>query len=88
LIDDQQLSYTEYAAAVDHPTIAQKRLWMKQPASEWIYDSYVISRRIYENTKPDSRLSYNYIFAWIGTVNEQLLKGGLRLAAVLNDIYK
>jgi hypothetical protein len=88
LIDDQQLSYTEYTRAIDHPTALQRKTWMKQPVSEWIMDSYVISRKIYQGAKPDSRLSYNYIFTWIGIVNQQLLKGGLRLAGLLNEIYK
>lgn len=88
LIDDQQLSYTEYAAAINHATPAEIQKWQKQPIAEWVYESYVISRKIYENTPADSKLSYNYSFKWIATANQQMLKGGIRLAAILNEIFK
>ena len=88
MIDNQQLSYTEYAAAINHPTAAQKKQWQKQPMSEWIYESYLISRDIYKKTPPDTKLSYSYSYNWLGVANKQMLKGGVRLAAVLNDIFK
>jgi hypothetical protein len=88
LIEDQQLSYTEYAGAINHATAAQRAAWQKAPVSEWIYESYVISRKIYEKTSPDAKLSYNYNFDWIATANQQMLKGGVRLAGILNDIFK
>ncbi len=88
LIDDQQLSYTEYAAVINHTTAAQRAKWQKTPIKDWIYESYLLSREIYKSSPPDSKLSYDYSFKWIRTVNEQLLKGGVRLAGVLNDIFK
>ena len=42
---------------------------------------------IYENTPAESRLSYNYREQYIGLVRTQIQKGGLRLAAVLNEIF-
>jgi hypothetical protein len=88
LVDFQQLSYTEYAATINHTTTSERTKWQKKPMKDWIYDSYVISRKIYQDSKPDSKLGYNYNFKWIGTVNSQLLKGGVRLAGILNDIFK
>lgn len=46
------------------------------------------SNRIYANIKPDERLSYKYNFDFVDLLNEQLLKGGVCLANILNDIYK
>jgi hypothetical protein len=88
LIEDQQLSYTEYSTLLNHPTAAQKLAWQKQPMSEWIYESYQVSRDIYANTPADSKLSYTYNYRWIDVANKQMLKGGVRLAGVLNDIFK
>jgi hypothetical protein len=88
LIDQQQLSYTEYSNAIGFATPAERAKWQKQPMSEWIYESYVISRNIYKDITPDAKLSYNYNFKWISTVDQQLLKGGVRLAGLLNEIFK
>ncbi|HEU4903998.1 MAG TPA: S1/P1 nuclease [Flavisolibacter sp.] len=89
LINFQQLSYTEYAAAINHTTLQQRQTWQKQPLSEWIAESYAISEQLYpEITEKDQRLGYDYNFRHIQTLNERLLKGGVRLAGLLNSIFK
>ncbi len=88
LIDYQQLSYTEYAITINHTTAAQRKKWQQQPISEWLYGSYTISQKLYsEITVPDQKLSYRYNFDHVATLNEQLLKGGVRLARLLNQIF-
>ncbi len=88
LINYQQLSYTEYAAAINHADKARRLAWQNQPLVEWIVESYKLSRQIYaEIGQPDQRLGYRYNFDHIQTVNEQLLKAGVRLAGLLNRIF-
>lgn len=88
LIEFQQLSYTEYTKAINHPTLALKKKWQTQPLSDWIYESYEISEQLHTEIKqPDQKLSYQYNFDHIATVNQRLLQGGVRLAALLNDIF-
>lgn len=87
LIDFQQLSYTEYTKAINYVTAPEKSTWQKQPISQWIYDSYAISRKIYQDVKPDQKLSYKYNFDYLPILNQQLLKGGIHLAALLNQIF-
>lgn len=88
LVNFQQLSYTEYTAAINHTTLPQRLAWQKQPLSEWIVESYNIAGQLYtEITRPDQRLGYEYNFRHVGTVNERLLKGGVRLAGLLNSIF-
>jgi len=88
LINYQQLSYTEYANVINHPSKQQIAEWQRQPASQWLYDSYIIAQQLYsEITEPDQKLSYRYNFDHIATVNQQLLKGGVQLAGLLNAIF-
>lgn len=87
LIDYQQLSYTEYATAINHPSAVQLVNWQNSGLKEATYESYEICNKIYDNLKPEAKLSYRYNFEWIDTLNQQMLKGGVRLAKVLNDIY-
>lgn len=88
LIEYQQLSYTEYAKAINHPSSVQLYNWQNTSLKDCIYESYTICNKIYDNTKPDAKLSYRYNFDWVDTLNNQLLKGGVRLAKMLNDIYE
>lgn len=88
LIDFQQLSYTEYAAAINHTTLAQRKVWQQQTLMEWMYDTYGLTEKIYVETKPDQRLDYLYNFKFIAPLNDQLVKGGVHLAGVFNELFK
>jgi len=89
LIDFQQLSYTEYTTAINHASREQIAAWQGASLKDCVYESYDICNKIYATgIKNDDKLSYRYNFDWIGTVNSQLLKGGVRLAKILNDIYQ
>ncbi|NIM35361.1 MAG: S1/P1 Nuclease [Hydrotalea flava] len=88
LISSEQLSYTEYTNAINYTNKAQRQAWMQQPISQWIYDSYVIAQKLYAEVKaPDQKLSYRYVYDHIQTANEQLLKGGVHLAGLMNQIF-
>jgi len=88
LIDSQQLSYTEYAMAINFTTAAQRAQWQKEPISQWIFESNQIAGKIYDEVKSGDTLNgYKYNFTHIAVVNRQLLKAGVRLAGVLNQIF-
>ena len=88
LIDNQQLSYTEYANAIDFATPNQQVVWQKQPLSTWIFQSYQLANSVYAEIKqPNQKLSYRYNFDHLASLNEQLLKGGIRLAGLLNQLF-
>lgn len=87
LVEFQQLSYSEHVAALDTAGAAHIREWQKQPMSQWIHESYVLAEKLYRGIKADQRLRYEYNFRYVDMMNQQLLKGGIRLAALLNEIY-
>jgi len=89
MIESQKLSYTEYATAINHSTMNQRLSWQSQPMSEWFYESYVLAGKVYNSvTGTVPRLSFRYNFDYIDMLNNQLLKGGIRLAGLLNSIFK
>ena len=89
LVNFQQLSYTEYARAINHTTAVQRKQWQQQPVSEWIVESYNIAQDLYGEIKtPEPKLGYDYNFRHVQTVNDRLLKGGVRLAGLLNSIFQ
>ncbi len=88
LIEYQKLSYTEYVANIDFVEKNTAKTWQKQAMNEWFFESYQISAKLYEGiTQPDQKLSYKYNFDHIDIMNQQLLKGGLRLAGILNELF-
>ncbi|MES3018849.1 MAG: S1/P1 nuclease [Bacteroidota bacterium] len=88
MVDDQKLSYTEYAKSINFIDKTRLFQWQNEGPAQWVVDSYKISEKIYEGVKPGDKLSYRYIYDNIGIANEQMLKGGIQLAALLNDIFK
>lgn len=87
LIDFQQMSYTEYASVINHSTWAERKAWQKAPISQWLFESNQIAEKLYTEIKPGDTLNYKYNFSHIAIVNEQLLKAGVRLAGVLNELF-
>ncbi len=88
LVEFQNLSYTEFAAAINHTTKQQRKTWQATPMIEWFFEGYQISQGIYAGiTRPYQRLTFRYNFEYLDTINQQLLKGGVRLAGLLNEIF-
>ncbi len=88
LIQFQQLSFTEYAKAINYTTPVQRAAWQNDALAKWFYESHEIAMHLYnEINQPDQKLGYRYNFDHIAILNEQLLKGGVRLAGLLNQIF-
>jgi hypothetical protein len=88
MIEDQQLSYTEYTRHINHSTSAFRKQLQADPISQWVFESYSIAQTLHDEiTQENPRLSYRYSFDHIHIVEQQLLKGGIRLAGLLNQIF-
>ena len=87
IIDSYQMSYTELSINLPRLTKAEVKMIQGAPLMTWVEESHDLVKGIYENTPAESRLSYNYREQYIGLVRTQIQKGGLRLAAVLNEIF-
>ncbi len=89
LIEYQQLSYTEYADAIDTASAAQIQVWQSQPLKQWLYNSYVIGTKLTnEINDTNEKLGYEYNYTHVDILNQQLQRAGIDLAKVLNDIFK
>ena len=88
LIDFQQLSYTEYSNAINYTTKQQRNTWQQQPMSFWFWESYQIAEQVYGDVKgTEEKMGYQYNFKYKAILEAQLLKGGVRLAGILNEIF-
>lgn len=87
LVDFTQYSYTEFSTVLNiHDKQYNSALTQGELVS-WLYESYSTAQRIYDSAQPEAKLSYKYYFDYQKDLEQQLLKGGLRLAKILNDIY-
>jgi hypothetical protein len=87
-IEGQQLSYTEYTKAINFATPDQKNQLQKASILDWLIESYKLSEALHTELKePNTKLGYGYNFNHLQTLNDQLLKGGVRLAGLLNEIF-
>lgn len=86
LVENQQYSYTEYARALDIANPLEVKAWQHASLEEWFYDSYILANKIYESVPADGKLSYKYNYIFKKDLDMQLLKGGVRLAHLLNEL--
>lgn len=86
MIEDTQLSYTELSAAINHPTKDQIAKWQHSNVLDWANEAMQLRDQVYD-LPADKQLSYEYQYKNSDLLDRQLLKGGVRLAGVLNEIY-
>lgn len=87
LVDSQKYSYTEYAKLLDIKSDDEIKQIQTGTLEDWLYDSHKIANKIYAQTPDGSKLFYDYQYKFNGTMERQLLYGGLRLAKLLNDLF-
>lgn len=80
-------SYTEWQQQIDRATPAQEQEIIAGTPDDWARQTFDIATRCYKYFRPGQKVMYNEIARWTPVVEEQLLRGGLRLAHVLNTIY-
>jgi hypothetical protein len=84
VIDSKQLSFSELADLLDHPTAEQLREWEGTSPREWARESQSLRAACYE--MGDGRLSVRYVHDHWPTIQRRLLQAGVRLAAELNQL--
>lgn len=85
LMDDEQLSYTEMADWLGaRITTADAKAWSSADPRVWIAESAALRDQIYPE---DPQLSYRYIFDNKARMEDRLERGGVRLAAYLNQLF-
>ena len=78
--------YTEWQQQIDRASHEQQQdILSKTTPDEWACETYEICKDIYAKTPVDTNVEYDYIATWTPVVEQQFLRGGLRLARVLNE---
>jgi hypothetical protein len=89
LIKFQELSYTEYAQSINFASAYEIKDWQKTPIEEWVFESHQIALSLYDELSgmQNPHLGFEYDYKHLNLLNKQLLKAGIRLAGLLNEIF-
>lgn len=80
-------SYTEWANQIDRLSPEAQLLESAGNIDDWAGQTYEIATRVYNYFPKNAKVSYNQIAYWTPVIERQVLRGGLRLARILNAIY-
>ncbi len=84
-------SYTEWANELDRAGLVSADYVNSVIAGEyedWLKQVVEHANHVYRKSPAEARLSYAYVAEFTPVVEEVFLNGGIRLAHILNEIYK
>lgn len=87
LIESYGMTFTELAGELDHFSKKEKKKIQEGTIYDWVDESHEICGELYDSVKVGDKLGYQYSYKYNDLLFEQLQKGGLRLAKVLNDLF-
>ncbi len=87
MIDGYGMSYTELAATLSRVSRRERKLLQQGNLYDWVDESRKVAETVYQSAKVGEKLGYAYSYTYWQIVENQLQKGGLRLAKVLNEVF-
>lgn len=87
MIDDYGMSFTELSDKLPVLTKQEVKQLQQGNVYDWVEESQEIANQLYDSVEVGEKLAYQYGYKWWDTVETQLQKGGVRLAAVLNQLF-
>lgn len=87
IVDFEQLSYTEYANYLNHFTDLEKKSFTSGTFLDWARESQELRSVVYDTGGSES-IGYEYHHKIKPVMELRLRQAGLRLATMLNNIFK
>jgi len=85
MIEYQGLNYVELANNCDVATQKNIDEWQSDDLIKWIFESYKISSKLYDEVEYNKNINEEYYNTNIKIIQNRLERGGIRLAGVLNS---
>ncbi len=80
-------SFTEWSEILDNIPEEDAAAIADGSFDDWAKETLNIANVVYRKMPSGTNISYNEVAEWAPTIEQQLLRGGLRLARILNSIY-
>jgi hypothetical protein len=88
LIEYNGKTFTEMATAYDNISDPKIKEWQSDDVKKWLYESYQISTQLYAEVENNPNLDYTYYPKHSEIYKERIQKAGIRLAGLLNTLFK
>jgi len=88
MINHYDMTFTELADNSAKISKEQVKFLQKGTTADWANETQTFAIKAYESAKSGENLKYRYMYDNFGIVRSQLQKGGIRLAKVLNGLFK
>ena len=85
---EKSKDYKFYAEKFGKASAKQKAKACKGGIDDWVHDSAKNCRQVYNNVKAGDHLDRDFILSYSKMTQKQCLKGGCRLAHILNECFK
>ncbi|MDE6272781.1 MAG: S1/P1 nuclease [Muribaculaceae bacterium] len=81
-------SYSEWQYNIDRAT-PEEEVFIVEGGTpySWGEETYEIAKKVYDATPIGTNVAYDYIADWTPVIEQQFLRGGLRLADILNEAF-
>ncbi|MDA0331060.1 MAG: S1/P1 nuclease [Bacteroidetes bacterium] len=86
MINGYNMSYSELAKNLPTPKNLEIE-FERDDLIDWVNETHSYTRKIYNDVSIDDNLGYEYQYQNFQIVRELILKGGMRLASVLNYLF-
>ncbi|UOB19120.1 S1/P1 nuclease [Abyssalbus ytuae] len=88
MIEQYNMSYTELADELISGTPKDKiKNYRQGHIMDWVYESKNLAGKVYASVNDNDHISYSYQYEYFPVVKDQLIKGGVRLAKILDEIF-
>ncbi len=81
-------SHTEWKEQLDRVSKQEMQAIQSGTPRDWLIETHAICKKVYECSPEGVNISYDYTAAATPIIEQQFLRGGLRLARLLNEIYR
>ena len=81
-------SYTEWQQQIDRLPAKEVAAIQQGTPADWIAETVAICSDVYDRTPEGAKISYDYVAEAAPLIEQQFLRGGLRLARLLNELYR
>jgi len=88
LINKEGETFEQMAVGYDRATPAEIKQWQSTDPMRWAYESYEIATKLYAEADKDKSPGDAYYQTYIPIVQQRIEKAGIRLAGVLNELFK
>lgn len=80
--------YTEWQQQIDRASKQDILAIQAGTPTDWLCETQQICNEVYAKTPEGTKISYDYVNDSAPIIEQQFLRGGLRLARLLNEIYR